>query len=403
MSLEVTGVQAGEVDDYLRAFELPFGGTVHQIDIDYWASVTEHDRALAVRDSGRIVATAANLSMDVSVPGGTVLPMAGVTAVAVWPSHRRRGLASTLLDRLHRDARERGEPVAGLWASESAIYGRFGYGNAVTMADRELSTAHAAFLRPVDPRGAVRLIEPDEAVALVLDLYGHERGRTPGMPALSETRLRGGLTRDPEHWRGGASARLLAAVDERGFVAYRVKPRWVDGVAASEARVESLYARDPETWALLWRYLCDLDLVSKVVAHGRPLDEPLQHLLADPRRAVTAVRDALWLRVLDVPAVLAGRAPACDGAVTIEVVDEAGFATGRWRLETGEGKAECTATTAGPGVTLPVDSLGAACLGGTRLTALGRAGRADEHAAGSLRLLDRMLASDPLPWCPIEF
>lgn len=403
MSLEVTGVQAGEVAEYLKAFEVPFGETMHREDLEYGASVLEPDRALAVRDGGHIVATAANLSMDVSVPGGGRLPMAGVTVVAVWPSHRRRGLASDLLDRLHQDARERGEPLAGLWASESGIYGRFGYGSAVSMASRELPTAHAAFARPVDTRGAVRLIEPEEAVGLVLDLYEHERDRTPGMPGLTDARLRGLLTRDPEHWRGGASTRHLAAVADRGFVAYRIKQRWVDGVAGNQARVEDLYARDAEAWALLWRYLCELDLVSEVVARGRPVDEPLQHLLADPRRAVTGVRDSLWLRVLDVHAVLSGRRYACDGAAVLEVVDGSGFAAGRWRLEAGEGKAECTTTTARADATLPVASLGAACLGGTRLTALARAGRADEHTPGSLRLLDRMLSSDPLPWCPFDF
>lgn len=402
MSLEVSPLRHDEVADFVRAVELPFGQAVYQDDLDFWSELSEVERALAVRDGGQIVATAGTLSMTVSVPGGLV-PMAGVTAVTVWPSHRRRGLASELLGRLHRDARDRGEPLAGLWASEAGIYGRFGYGPAAATASFTLATVHAAFLEPVDTRGAVRLVEPAEAVGLILDLHARERLRTPGMPDLTEARARGWLTRDPEHWRDGASPRYLAAVADRGLVTYRIKQHWSDGLPSHQAQVEELYAGDREAWALLWRYLCELDLVAEVVARARPVDEPLPHLLADPRRARTSVRDSLWLRVLDVPGVLEGRGYACDGAVCLEVVDAAGFAGGRFALEAAGGKAECTATGAEPDVTVPVASLGAACLGGTRLTALARAGRAVEHTPGSLRRLDLMLSSDPLPWAPFDF
>lgn len=404
MTLELTPVAPSEFDDYVQAAEVPFGAAVPEVDAAFWASLLEAERAFAVRDGGRIVGTAANLTMDLSVPGGGRVAMAGVTVVGVWPSHRRQGIASRLMARLHEDARERDEALAGLWASESRIYGRFGYGNAARMARLEVATAHGTFLDPVEAGDVVRIVEPDEAIALLLALHERERDRTPGMPSLSDTRARGMLSQDPEHWREGAGRRYLAALGDRGLLAYRIVQRWPDGSPDFLVRAEDLYAADAGAHATLWRYLLDLDLVSEVEARGRPLDDPLPYLLADPRRAKTTPSDSLWLRVLDVPRLLSSRRYGCDGAATLDVVDGAGLAGGRWRLEVEAGQAACSpASGAVADVTLPVASLGAACLGGTRLGVLHRAGRADEHTPGTLRRLDLMLSSDPLPWCPFVF
>ena len=59
-----------------------------------------------------------------------MLPAAGVTFVAVLPTYRRRGVLSSLMRRQLADVRDRGEPLAILWASEAVIYGRYGYGRA---------------------------------------------------------------------------------------------------------------------------------------------------------------------------------------------------------------------------------------------------------------------------------
>lgn len=401
--LELTGIEPGEVGDFFDTGEVPFGDRPHQVDKDYWASLLELERALVVRDRGRIVAVTAALTMDVSVPGGGHVPMAGVTLVGVLPTHRRRGLAARLLAAVHDDARGRGEPLAGLWASESRIYGRFGYGTATRTARHTVATARAGYRDAADPRGRVRLVEPAEGVDLMLALHERERARTPGMVCRTEARVRGHLTRDPEHWREGAGARFLAAVDDRALTAYRVEQRWQQAGPAHRLHVSELYAGDDEAYALLWRYLLELDLVAEVRAVGRPVDEPLGHLLEDPRRLRTTTSDGLWLRLLDPAAVLAARRYDVDGSFVLEVVDPAGPAAGRWALAVDGGAGSCTPSSASPDATLPVDSLAAACLGGTSVRSLARAGRAAEHTDGALRRLDLTLSSDPQPWCPFEF
>ena len=85
-------------------------------------------------------------------------------------------------------AAERDEPLAYLWASESPIYGRFGYGMASFCAEIEVSPARSRFVsgtgRPAVASGPCR---DDQALPLMRPLYdevaadptGHDRGRRP--------------------------------------------------------------------------------------------------------------------------------------------------------------------------------------------------------------------------------
>lgn len=391
----------GEVEAAIAAGELPFGDTVRPADAAYYAELVEPERTVLAEEAGRIVGVGAAMSHDCSVPGGPALPLCAVGLVSVLPTHRRRGVARSLVERLHRAAVERGEPLAGLMASESGIYGRFGYGVATHWAVREIATAHARLREPPAVAGRVRFVEPPEAVDLALRCLDALRAAVPGIPGRVDTRVRGHLTRDPDHWRSGAGARMLVAYEDRGLVAYRIKQAWTAGGPDHTLLVEDLVAVDDEALAGLWAYCLGVDLVGSVRAQCRPLDEPLVHLLADPRRLRDTVTDALWLRVLDVPAALEGRRYDADGGWTLEIDDD-GPAAGRHALEVRDGAAAVTPAGGAPDVTLPADTLAAAYLGGARLTGYARAGRAVEHTPGALRGLDRALAWDPLPWCPFE-
>ena len=87
------------------------------------------------------------------MPGATV-PAAGVTIVTVHPTHRRRGILSTMMDRQLADLHERGEPIAVLRASEAAIYGRFGYAAGHPRARPRAGTGPAAAPAVPDARTA---------------------------------------------------------------------------------------------------------------------------------------------------------------------------------------------------------------------------------------------------------
>jgi predicted acetyltransferase len=86
--------------------------------------------------------------------------------------------------------------------------------------------------------------------------------------------------------------------------------------------------------------------------------------------------------------------------VVIEVVDPfCPWNTGRYLLADGV----VDRTLADPELTLDVDALGAAYLGGVGLGAFAQAGRVVEHVPGALRRADALLQCPLHPWCPEMF
>ena len=410
MDIEIRAIGPDRIRDFTRVTQTAFGETMPEEAIAFYTRATEWDRAIAAYDGDRVVGTGGADSMQLTLPGLTAIPVGGLTAIAVLPTHRRRGILRAIINRHFEDVEERAEPVSVLNASESVIYGRFGYGLATLQADLEIETRHGAFLRPSAPPGRLRLLEPGELLEVLPAFYDRARRAQPG--ELSREEHRWGLyAEDPEWNREGASRHHDVVYESEpgrvdGWLGYRLESRWTDaGLPNNLASVRHLYALSPEAGAALWRYCLDLDLVSTVRLHDRPLDDPLRWYLADPRRLRTiAVGDQLWVRLLDLPAALAARRYATADALVLEVGDPLRPRNqGRFRLEGGPDGATCRPTRAEPDVALGVTELGAAYLGGIRLASLGRAGRVHELTPGALVRADAMLASEPGPWSTTHF
>jgi predicted acetyltransferase len=402
MDVEIRPITAGEFESYIRAVERAFGEFIRPEDVANERKVFELDRSLAAFDGDRIVGTTGAFSLLVTAPGGP-LPMAGVTAVAVQPSHRRRGLLTMLMRRQMDDVRERGEAIAGLWASEGAIYQRFGYGLASFVGRFDIDKDRTAFARPMSWPGSISLIDRDQAMAVFPQVYQGVVDQYPGMIARSPAKWQHAYA-DLEHWRDGASPLFFVLYESpfgpEGYVAYRVKLDWPQGIPRNELRVRELMATTTEAYAALWRFCFEMDLVGKIEGWGRPSDEPLLHMLAHPRALRFALGDGLWLRLVDVPAALAARRYAAEGTLTIEVRDSfCPWNEGRHELQAGPDGAQCRPGRGEADVIVDASDLGATFLGGVPFRSLHRAGRVVEVTPGALERADAMFGWDPPPWC----
>jgi predicted acetyltransferase len=407
MDVEIRPVTAEEFETWVRALERAFASYPRDDEVAAHRPLFEPELSLAAFEGSDIVATAGAFSLTLTVPGGR-LPMPGVTAVGVAPTHRRRGLLTALMRRELDDFRERGQAIAGLWASEGSIYGRFGYGLATYSAEFKIERDRAAFARTHEPHGRMVLLDKSVALERFPPIYERVAAELPGMWQRSEAWWNH-LTVDLEHWRDGATALFFAMHESPqgqadGYVMYRVKHDWDEGVPGSVLKVREFMAENPQAYADLWRYCFDHDLIKFVEAWPRPLDEPLLHMLAEPRRLGLKVGDGLWLRLVDVPAALAGRRYAVDGRVVFEVRDPfCPWNEGRFELEGGPEGAQCRTTRRAADVILDAADLGAAYLGGVRLQTLGRAGRVIEGSAGGPGRADLMFLWEPPPHCSTVF
>jgi predicted acetyltransferase len=368
----------------------------------------EPERIIAAFDGEQPVATAGAFTFRLSVPGGEA-DAAGVTLVGVSPAHRRRGILRSMMRHQLDDVRARGEPLAILWASEGAIYQRFGYGLATLSGSFEVARAPAAFARPAPAVGTVRLVDREAALGLFPALYDRVRVETPGMVARSETWWRWLTLHDTERARRENGMKFLAVYEAGGEVEgtaiYRVKPDWDDRGPNGRLLATEVLATTPRATRDLWSWLLSVDLVTLVRGVRGPVPHPLQLLLAEPRRLGFTVGDGIWLRVVDVPSALAARTYGHPGTLVLEIRDPfCPWNAGRWRLVAGEdGRGVVEPTTAGPDVMVDAGDLGAAYLGTFRFSDLARVGRVLEGTGGALRRADDLFSAARAPWCSTMF
>jgi predicted acetyltransferase len=354
-----------------------------------------------------MVATSGLISFELTVPGPAAVPAGGVTAISVLPTHRRRGILTSIIRREFEEMQSRGERVGILWASESIIYGRFGYGLATNQSDLKIKRASGALDRAPASPGSIRLLDREEAASVLPTIYNRFRRQVPGQIDRVEGWWED-FFRDSPRDRRGASSRYYALYEDgeaEGYAAYRLKSEWPGGIPGGTALVQELVTVTPGAYAGLWRYLLGLDLVDTVAVGGRPLDEPVRWMLADPRRLrFEDVGDAIWLRIVDVTGALEARRYMVEGALTLRIADR--FCPeneGTYRLEGGPDGATCRRVQGDADIALNIADLGAAYLGGTTLSVLAASGRVEEIRPGALRLADAMFASDMNPWCAHHF
>lgn len=407
MDVDIRGVREDEVTAFLVTIEHAFGHHPDEQELARERSVLDPERCLAAVDEGEIVGTAVALDLELTVPGAAVAA-AGVSGVGVLPTHRRRGILTALMRRQLDELRDRDVPMAALHASEGAIYGRFGYGLATLAAHLEIETARSGFLRPDPPSGRIALVDRDGALAAMPSVFESVRaGRAGFVSRPTEATWRATFADLEAHRAGGGP--LFFALHRRagtveGYAAYRVRERWGPAGPDNTLHVVELIAATPESCRALWRYCLDVDLVTRVEAGRRPADEPLLHMVLEPRRLRMSLDDGLWVRLIDVPAALAARRYSREGRLVLDLRDPfCPWNEARFELDGGPDGATCVRTNRPPDLSLDAAGLAAAYLGGVGIRTLERAGRIGEETAGALARADGMFAADQAPWCPVMF
>jgi predicted acetyltransferase len=371
--------------------------------------VVEPERSFGFQVDGQWISTCGAYSRTMTVPGGSV-PVAAVTVVTVQPSYRRRGLLTEMMTHQLHDIAERGkEPVALLWASEAAIYGRFGYGQASPRVHLTGKTKTTAFRPDVDlGSGSVGEVERDQAIPIMKRLH----------QALLPNRV-GALNRDddwwvvrlhdPEPWRRGASAyRFALHYDRRGrpdgYVVFRIKTKWDESGPGAEVIIDELDSGNAVARAALWRFVLDIDLVRTFSVDNCAPDEPLRYLVNDLRSVKADVEDGTYARLVDVPRALESRRYLSDLDVIIRVED--GLLSrnnGAIRLQAGPDGASVSRARRKPDLIMNVRELSAIYLGGTPLLALTRAGLVTERTKGAAVAAAAAFGWFQAPFCPDFF
>jgi predicted acetyltransferase len=390
-----------------RGFQEP--GHAELKDMD--RKIFDKLRMFGFKVGRRWISTCGDFARQLTVPGGAAVPTAAVTIVTVHPPYRRRGLLTQMMVHQLEQVAKRGESLAALWASESLIYGRFGYGPASSRGVLKGTSRRLRFLPGVRTSGSVDEVTREQFLPVARALHEAMRPQRPGT-----------FVRDDDVWEfaifdlefarnGQSEIRYALHYDDAGdvdaYATYRFKEKF-ENDPEGEIRVKEVWAEDPAAYAGLWRYLLDLDLARTFHLWSSPVDEPLRHLVTDARAVETTITDNLYLRVVDVEAALRARQYAAGVDLVIEIEDAIlPDNTGCYRLVTDggpEGAApEVTRVTSKPDITMGVLELGTIYLGGTALTHLHRAGRITEHTQGAVAAASTAFGWHRAPYCPDMF
>ena len=396
-----------DIDEFIQAFLAIgqyFGAEPNAERAERFTQNLPLERMHATFDDERIVGGAGAFPFELRVPGSSVA-CAGVTVVGVYPTHRRRGILRAMMRAQIDDVHERGEPIAALWASEESIYGRFGYGMASYTGEISLAREHNEFARPVEPRGQLRFLSPDEALEQLPPIWDRAFEQTPGMFRRQRPWWEHRIVADPPDRRDGGGPKRFALLEVDGtpdaYAIYRHHFSFGEGSSTSRLAVNEAIAATPNATAEIWRFLLDIDWTATLSADLLPIDHPLFFLLAKPRRMKYRVSDGIWVRLVDVGKALSARSYAGDGEVVFDVSDAfCPWNEGRWKLSGGA----CERTEDEPDLRCDVSALGSVYLGGFTFAELERGLRVEELRAGAVDRADTIFRRTAgAPWCPEIF
>ncbi len=364
-----------------------------QGELEYRKTEKPIHRTVCAFDGDEIVGTTSWEPYEITVPGRKS-DFFGVTDVTVAPTHTRRGILREMMRRLLIEGRDAGYPIAGLWASESNIYGRFGYGIAGETVFAKIDVREASFRTMPEVAGTIRFADVATMEKVAPSVWNRTAEKTIGMMLRSKADW--DWIYDRRRIPGFGKRKAFCVVyregeEPLGYAAYRIEHKMKEMHSRNLVNVIELIAATPTAEAALWRFLLNIDLAGEIM-HHHPKKSRLLWLLADPRKLSFEPYDSLWIRILDPVNALKNRSYSAAGEIVIKLLDD--FCTwtqGNYLLRVdAHGVATCEKTDQSPDVTMPVASLGAIYMGGFHLADLQRAGRVQEHRRGAVAKIDTM-------------
>tara|TARA_R110002096_G_scaffold77896_10_gene183474 strand:+ start:47377 stop:48576 length:1200 start_codon:yes stop_codon:yes gene_type:complete len=399
MAFTVRTINRSEFDRYEAVAMQTFGGDVPEGE-SRLAKVLRVERAYAAFDGDEIVGTAGAFDHQLTIGGGSA-PMAGLTFVSVLPSHRRQGVLRALMAKHNDDMEAHGECISGLWASESSIYSRFGYGIAAEAHYLETDARTLRFAREFVP-DSIRFVDIKEAQEQLEPLYEAIREQRPGFFTRTDSWWKTRTLYDGPGRRGsGSNLRVATAIRDGRLVGYILYRQTADnnrGLLDGAVTIAELIGIDLKAEQSLWHFAAHLDLYPHLTYWNAPLDCALPWLVEDRRRVRLLRTDTLWLRLHNIPAALEAREYLHDGQLSLSLRGE----DASYALRVVDGRASCETGHSEDAINLSREDLSSLFLGTVQPSQLAAVGRLD-GTKKAVAVADALFKVARVPWCPEIF
>ncbi|MFC1976855.1 enhanced intracellular survival protein Eis [Chloroflexota bacterium] len=333
---------------------------------------------------------------------GEGIPIAGVNSVGTLPVYRRRGYLRKITARHFELLHEQGErSIAVLNASHAAIYQRYGYAVVTTLNSYRVEPLFLRFALPIQVPGKFReLGDNAKEFNILVDLYRRFRANRTGYSHRGRAMWGEGVLADPP--AGGLVGKVVYEEDGEplGYTIYALKP-----VAAFPSSKQHLTIRDviwlsASAYQAIWNFYATMDRAEEIVWERVPSDDPLPHLLLEPRMLHVTSLDGIMGRIVDVERALPQRPYPEEATLTFEVVDDlCSWNNGRWKLETSTAGSSISHTDKEPQVRMPVSTLAMLVFGQISATEAARMARLDVLEPPALPTWDKTMRTMYRPHC----
>ena len=397
MKLEIRSARADEMEEFGRIVRTTEALPPERIR--RWPP----EFTLCVFEDGKMATTQISLPWTIGF-NGSEMPVSAIASVGTLPIYRRRGYLRKLVTNHFEHLHEQSEqPMAILWAKYAAIYQRYGYAVVSTHNAYNIEPQYLKFTLAQSVPGTFREVG-DADFRLMGELYQSFRSERTGylrrIPFLWERNV---LT---PPLKGGVFSKVIYEEEGKplGYLVYTIETVDLPTYRGQGFIIRDLVWLEISAYQAMWGYLSLLGLAGSILWRNVPLDDPLPHLLLEPRMLNVTSGDGIMARIVDVERALTLRRYPVAGTLTFEVIDElCPWNHGRWQLETSPAEASIQRTNASPQLRMPVSTLAMIIFNQISATEAARMGRLDVLEPGALSLWDAVMRTSYRPFCADHF
>lgn len=380
-----------------------YGGSFGDTADNITATSIQPEWTLCAFDGPKLITSFATFPFTVRA-NGRAMKFAGVTAVGTLPEYRRQGLVRKIMTESIAQQRERGQFLSGLWASQAAIYQRYGYAMAGLNRQYSIDTVDVHFADGQAGDCQVQRLPLSEGLDVAREVYKQFIADRFGYLHRSQVLWR---TNVLEAGDDGPVHLALTYRDSQavGYVAYTLRSDKVGHAArGQEIKIRDLAWLDVDAYRSLWSFLSHHDLVGRISWNNAPLDDPAMLLMREPRMLHCCDTEGSWMRISDVPGALAARGYQGEGSIVISVVgdDFAPWNNGNWQVECAHGEVEVSQVGTAADASMSIGALTGLFTGMFSARQLVNAGQiqAEEPA---VQTLEQIFVTRYKPHCPDHY
>ena len=360
------------------------------------------DWTLCAFEKGKLATSYAAWPLMMQINGAPV-PVAGITCVGTLPVYRGHGHLGQVISQHFKILHEKGEqPIAALYASRASIYQRFGFAVVSTRYTYHVDPGYLQFALPrPNLDGRFRELNDDEFPVLS-ELYGEFRAERHGYIKRGKESWLVAILKPPAT-PGQFINKILYEENGKptGYIIYTSEPlESAAGMPRHRIHIRDLVWLTSSAYDAIWDYLSKMKLADHISWDRVPPDDPLPHLLLEPRMLNLTAMDGLLGRIVDIERALTKRTYNSEGTLTFEIQDDlCPWNNGRWQLETAGNQSRIRETTDNPDVTMPISTLAMLLFGQISATEAARMGRLDVRDTGELCTWDHVMHTKYRPFC----